>query len=134
MVACGNRATTKEETATPKTIVVATAGDVAPFDHEENGNLTGFDIEVLKAVDKKLSDYEIQFQRTAWESIFPGLDSGHYQAAANNLSYTREEKHLYSLLISNNPLVLVSNKKNPLTSLDQIAGKTTQEDTGTSNA
>ena len=57
-------------------------------------------------------------------------------AAANNLSYTKEraEKYLYSLPISNNPLVLVSNKKNPLTSLDQIAGKTTQEDTGTSNA
>ena len=119
MVTCGNRATTKE-TATPNTIVVATAGYVSPFDHEENGNLTGFDIEVLKAVDKKLSDYEIQFQRTAWESIFPGLDSGHYQTAANNLSYTKEraEKYLYSLPISNNPLVLVSNKKNPLTSLD----------------
>ena len=104
-----------------------------PFDYEDKGNLTGFDIEVLKAVDEKLSDYEIQFQRTAWESIFPGLDSGHYQAAANNLSYTKEraEKYLYSLPISNNPLVLVSNKKNPLTSLDQIAGKTTQEDTGT---
>ena len=52
------------------------------------------------------------------------------------MSYTKEraEKYLYSLPISNNPLVLVSNKKNPLTSLDQIAGKTTQEDTGTSNA
>lgn len=135
LVSCRNQATTKE-TATPKTIVVATAGDVPPFDYEENGNLTGLDIEVLKAVDEKLNDYEIQFQRTAWESIFPGLDSGHYQAAANNLSYTkeREEKYLYSLPISNNPLVLVSTKKNPLTSLDQIADKTTQEDTGTSNA
>ena len=135
LVACGNQATPKE-TSSQKTIVVATAGDVPPFDYEDKGNLTGFDIEVLKAVDEKLSDYEIQFQRTAWESIFPGLDSGHYQAAANNLSYTKEraEKYLYSLPISNNPLVLVSNKKNPLTSLDQIAGKTTQEDTGTSNA
>ena len=135
LVACGNQATPKE-TSSQKTIVVATAGDVPPFDYEDKGNLTGFDIEVLKAVDEKLSGYEIQFQRTAWESIFPGLDSGHYQAAANNLSYTKEraEKYLYSLPISNNPLVLVSNKKNPLTSLDQIAGKTTQEDTGTSNA
>ena len=126
LVACGNQATPKE-TSSQKTIVVATAGDVPPFDYEDKGNLTGFDIEVLKAVDEKLSDYEIQFQRTAWESIFPGLDSGHYQAAANNLSYTKEraEKYLYSLPISNNPLVLVSNKKNPLTSLDQIAGKTT---------
>ncbi|HGJ6934621.1 TPA: transporter substrate-binding domain-containing protein [Streptococcus pneumoniae] len=131
LVACGNQATPKE-TSAQKTIVLATAGDVPPFDYEDKGNLTGFDIEVLKAVDEKLSDYEIQFQRTAWESIFPGLDSGHYQAAANNLSYTKEraEKYLYSLPISNNPLVLVSNKKNPLTSLDQIAGKTTQEDIG----
>ena len=46
----------------------------------------------------------------------------------------RSDKYLYSLLISNNPLVLVRSKKNPLTSFDQIAGKTTQEDTGTSNA
>ena len=98
LVACGNQATPKE-TSSQKTIVVATAGDVPPFDYEDKGNLTGFDIEVLKAVDEKLSDYEIQFQRTAWESIFPGLDSGHYQAAANNLSYTKEraEKYLYSL-------------------------------------
>ena len=96
LVACGNQATPKE-TSSQKTIVVATAGDVPPFDYEDKGNLTGFDIEVLKAVDEKL-------------------------------------KYLYSLPISNNPLVLVSNKKNPLTSLDQIAGKTTQEDTGTSNA
>ena len=74
LVACGNQ-TTPKETSSQKTIVVATAGDVPPFDYEDKGNLTGFDIEVLKAVDEKLSDYEIQFQRTAWESIFPGLDS-----------------------------------------------------------
>ena len=69
LVACGNQAIPKE-TSAQKTIVVATAGDVPPFDYEDKGNLTGFDIEVLKAVDEKLSDYEIQFQRTAWESIF----------------------------------------------------------------
>ena len=52
------------------------------------------------------------------------------------MSYTKEraDKYLYSLPISKNPLVLVSNKKNPLTSLNQIADKTTQEDIGTSNA
>lgn len=77
LVSYGNQATTKE-TATPKTIVVASAGDVPPFDYEENANLTGFDIEALKVVDEKLNDYEIQFQRTAWESILPGLDFGHY--------------------------------------------------------
>lgn len=51
LVACGNQ-TTPKETSSQKTIVVATAGDVPPFDYEDKGNLTGFDIEVLKAVDE----------------------------------------------------------------------------------
>ena len=63
LVSYGNQATTKE-TATPKTIVVASAGDVPPFDYKDKGNLTGFDIEALKVVDEKLNDYETQFQRT----------------------------------------------------------------------
>jgi len=77
-----------------------------------------------------------EFQKTAWESVFPGVDAGRYQAAANNLSYTKEraDKYLYSLPIAKNPLVLVSRKDKVLTSLQDIAGKTTQDDTGTSTA
>ena len=70
LAACSHQSTPQKKFV-PKTITVATAGDVPPFAYEENGNLTGYDIEVLKAIDEKLSDYEIHFQRTAWESIFP---------------------------------------------------------------
>ena len=136
LVACGNQAAPKE-TSSQNTIVVATAGDVPPFDYEDKGNLTGFDIEVLKAVDEKLSDYEIQFQRTAWESIFPGLDSGHYQAAANNLSYTKEraEKYLYAAPTAKNPNVLVVKKDDSsIKSLDDIGGKSTEVVQGTTSA
>lgn len=138
LVACGQakQDSTSTATASPKTIVVATAGDIPPFDFEQDGSLTGYDVEVLKAVDEKLDQYKIQFQRTAWESIFPGVDAGRYQAPANNLSYTKEraDKYLYSLPIAKNPLVLVSRKDKALTSLQDISGKTTQDDTGTSTA
>ena len=140
LVACGQskqeNTSTSTSTSNPKTIVVATAGDIPPFDFEQDGNLTGYDVEVLKAVDEKLDQYKIEFQKTAWESIFPGVDAGRYQAAANNLSYTKEraDKYLYSLPIAKNPLVLVSRKDKSLTSLKDIAGKTTQDDTGTSTA
>lgn len=131
LVACGAQ-TSKSQ----KKIVVATAGDVPPFVFEQDGQLTGYDAEVLKAVAKKLPDYEISFQKTSWESIFPGIDAGRYQAAANNLSYTEERaaKYLYSLPIAKNPLVLVSREAESLEDLDQIADKTTQDDTGTSTA
>ena len=64
------------------------------------------------------------------------MDAGRYQAPANNLSYTKEraDKYLYSLPIAKNPLVLVSRKDKALTSLQDISGKTTQDDTGTSTA
>ena len=130
LVACGQskQDSTSTSTASPKTI--------PPFDFEKDGHLTGYDVEVLKAVDEKLDQYKIEFQKTAWESIFPGVDAGRYQAAANNLSYTKEraDKYLYSLPIAKNPLVLVSRKDKALTSLQDIAGKTTQDDTGTSTA
>ena len=137
LVACGQSKQDSSSTSTsPKTIVVATAGDIPPFDFEQDGKLTGYDVEVLKAVDEKLDQYKIEFQKTAWESIFPGVDAGRYQAAANNLSYTKEraDKYFYSLPIAKNPLVLVSRKDKALSSLQDIAGKTTQDDTGTSTA
>ena len=75
--------------AADKKVVVATAGDIKPFSYEDKaGELTGYDIEVIKAASKYLDGYKVTYKRTSWKSIFVGLDSGHYQIAANNLSYT----------------------------------------------
>lgn len=123
--------------AADKEIVVATAGDVKPFDFvDKSGEITGYDAEVLKATDKLIDGYKVTFKKTAWKSIFPGIDSGRYQAAANNLSYTEEraKKYSYSLPIAKNPLVIVSKKGSAIKDLADIAGKTTHDDTGTSTA
>ncbi|MEQ9764154.1 transporter substrate-binding domain-containing protein [Streptococcus sp. ZJ151] len=122
--------------AKEKEIVVATAGDIRPFSFEKKGQLTGYDIEVLKAADKLMNDYRFTYKKTSWESIFVGLDSGHYQVAANNLSYTKERaaKYLYSKPIATNPLVLVSPNNAKVNQLNHIGGLTTQDDTGTSTA
>ena len=71
---------------------------------------------------KNSATYEIQFKELPGKSIFPGLDSGHYQAAANNLSYTKERAEISSthFRFRTTPRFSQCNKKNPLTSLDQI--------------
>ncbi|WP_341932244.1 transporter substrate-binding domain-containing protein [Streptococcus pluranimalium] len=122
--------------AKEKEVVVDTAGDIRPFSFEKKGQLTGYDIEVLKAADEFMDDYRFSLKKTSWESIFVGLDSGHYQVAANNLSYTKEraDKYLYSEPIATNPLVLVSPKNAKVKHLKDIGGLTTQDDTGTSTA
>lgn len=117
--------------------VVATAGDIKPFSYQDKkGNLTGYDIEVINQASKYIDGYEFTFKKTAWDSIFVGLDSDIYQVAANNLSYTKERasKYLYSVPIAKNPLVLVTKDGSDIKSLDDIAGKITQDDTGTSTA
>ena len=58
-----------------KTINFATVGTTAPFSYEENGELTGYDVEVAKAVFKDSDKYEVKFQKTEWSSVFTGLDS-----------------------------------------------------------
>ena len=73
LVACGQskQESTSTSTASPTTIVVATAGDIPPFDFEKDGNLTGYDVEVLKAVDEKLGQYKIEFQKNSLGKYLP---------------------------------------------------------------
>lgn len=68
-------------------VVVATAGNIRPFSYQDNGKLTGYDIEVIRAASKYIKGYDISFKITAWDSIFVGMDSGKFQIAANNLLY-----------------------------------------------
>ena len=91
---------------------------------------------MIKSASRYIDGYDISFKKTAWDSIFVGLDSEIYQVAANNLSYTKERasKYLYSVPIAKNPLVLVTKKDSKIKSLDDIGGKKTQDDTGTSTA
>ncbi|MCO4521620.1 amino acid ABC transporter, substrate-binding protein [Streptococcus infantarius subsp. infantarius] len=117
--------------------VVATSGDIKPFSYQNTkGQLTGYDIQVIKSASRYIDGYDISFKKTAWDSIFVGLDSEIYQVAANNLSYTKERasKYLYSVPIAKNPLVLVTKKDSKIKSLDDIGGKKTEDDTGTSTA
>ena len=119
-----------------ETITFATVGTTAPFSYEENGELTGFDVEVAKAVFKDSDKYEVKFQKTEWSSIFTGLDSAKYQMAGNNISYSeeRDQKYLFSYPIGTTPAVLTVPKDSSIKKYDDIAGHSTQVVQGTSTA
>ena len=127
------------EAATPgkKEIVVATNASPKPFNYEDNGELTGYEIEVVRAIFKDSDKYDVKFEKTEWSGVFAGLDSDRYQMAVNNLSYTKEraEKYLYAAPTAKNPNVLVVKKDdNSIKSLDDIGGKSTEVVQGTTTA
>ena len=123
--------TASSEAAAPgkKEIVVATNWSPKPFIYEENGELTGYEIEVVRAIFKDSDKYEVKFEKTEWSGVFAGLDADRYTMAVNNLSYTKEraEKYLSAAPIAQNPNVLVVRKDdNSIKSLDDIGGKSTE--------
>ena len=127
------------EAATPgkKEIVVATNASPKPFNYEENGELTGYEIEVVRAIFKDSDKYDVKFEKTEWSGVFAGLDSDRYQMAVNNISYTKEraEKYLYAAPTAKNPNVLVVKKDDDsIKSLDDIGGKSTEVVQGTTSA
>lgn len=137
LAACGTKEKSASSTKdTPKEVIFATVGTTAPFSFEKEGQLTGYDIEVAKAVFKDAEKYKLQFKKTEWSSIFTGLDSGKYQMGGNNISYTKERsaKYLFSYPIGATPSVLVVPKDSDIKSYDDIKGHSTQVVQGTTTA
>ena len=56
-------AASSEATSGKKEIIVATNASPKPFNYEENGELTGYEIEVVRAIFKDSDKYDVKFER-----------------------------------------------------------------------
>lgn len=110
------------------TIKVATTTGYKPYVYtDDNGELIGYDIELVKAVLDRLPQYKIEFVLNDWDSILGGLDSGMYQLSAECIFYSdeRAQKYLYSDPISYDPAVAVTSVSHPdVKSFEDMAGET----------
>lgn len=74
------------------TITVGTEGTYAPFTyHDQSGKLTGYDVEVARAVAGKLG-VKVEFKETQWDSMLAGLKSGRFDMVANQVALTTPER------------------------------------------
>lgn len=77
------------------TIVVGLEGDWAPWSYvDEDDNLTGFDVEVAKAIAAKLG-VEAQIIPGSWDGLFAGMDAGRYDIVVNGVEVTEEREEKY---------------------------------------
>lgn len=76
-------------------LVVGVEGTYPPFTyHDDNGELTGLDIELGKALADKLG-VEIEFQEAAWDSLLIGIDTERFDTVINSVSITDERAEKY---------------------------------------
>jgi len=121
--------------STAKTkIAIATGGAPKPFTYVNDQNqLEGYDIEVVKAIFEKLPQYEISFEKTEFTSIFAGLDSDRYQIGANNfgMNDARKAKYIYSAPIFKNQFVIaVKSDRTDINKFSDLLGKATEVSAG----
>ncbi len=120
-----------EQSSQAEVLLVATGASPKPYTFlDENDELTGYDIEILKLIDEKLDDVDFQFEVAEFPALFAGLDSGRFDIVANNLSATEERREKYDFsdpyIEAQFGIALPANSKiGDITSLDDLAGKRT---------
>ena len=105
LAACGDSSTDQAESSRwdeikeDGTLTVGTAGTLYPasFREEDSDTLTGFDIELMKEIGKRL-DLEVQFKEMAFDNMLTSVQNGQVDVAANDISVTddRKEKFAFS--------------------------------------
>src|SRR3954471_13789204 len=117
---------------------VGTEGTYAPFSfHDPSSNeLTGYDVEVAKAVGAELGK-KVEFSETQFDSIFAGLESDRYDVIANQVTINpeREEKYLFSTPYTVSTGVVVTRADDDsVHSLADVKGKRSAQSTTSSFA
>lgn len=85
------KATTTASSQSVRTIKVAHTQSYVPYDFiNDKGESDGFEVQVLKAVDEKLADYEFAYTGTSDEDLLVGLESGKYDIGTKGAWYTEE--------------------------------------------
>ncbi|MEU2348885.1 amino acid ABC transporter substrate-binding protein [Modestobacter sp. NPDC049651] len=115
---------------------VATEGTYSPFSfHDPKSNeLTGYDVEVARAVGKQLGK-KVEFSETQFDAIFAGLEAKRYDVIANQIGVNpeRQAKYLFSTPYTySNGVVITRADDDSVSSLADIEGKTSAQST-TSN-
>ncbi len=78
--------------APAKVIVVGTDAAYAPFESQnEQGQIVGFDIEVVQAIAAK-AGFEVKFVNTPWEGIFNELQQGGRDMLVSAITITEERR------------------------------------------
>ncbi|MFX3634341.1 MAG: transporter substrate-binding domain-containing protein [Candidatus Pristimantibacillus sp.] len=118
----------KEEATKVKKIIVGTGTQFPNVCFiDKDGKLTGFDVELVKELDKRLPDYEFEFQTMEFGNLLLSLETNKIDFIAHQMEQNPErlEKFLfnkepYSIFLSK---VAVDKNNTTINSIDDLKGK-----------
>jgi len=117
-------------------LVIGTEGAYPPFNSlEADGSLTGFDIDIAKALCAEMK-VTCTFKTNDWDGIIPALQAKKFDAIVASMSITPErlQKVDFSKKYYNTPPAIAVAKDSSIKSVDDLKGKTLGAQVSTSHA
>lgn len=109
-------------------MIIACEGTYKPWNYEdENGELTGYDVEVAREICKILG-VKATIVPCQWDGIFPGLETGNFDAVISDVTMTEERAEKYDF---SNPYaystiaLIVRSTTEDITCFEDLKGKKT---------
>ena len=125
--ACGGN---KE--AAQKIYVVGTNAEYPPFEYVENGEIAGFDAEIIKEAAKRMG-IEYKWLNTNFDGLIPALQTKKVDIVIAGMSVTpeREKAVNFSIPYLTSNVAIVTNSKNPIKDMNDLSGKSYGVELGT---
>lgn len=106
--------------------IVGIEGAYPPFNyHDDSNELTGYDVELAKAIAKKLG-VKAEFVEAPWDSLLAGIDSGRFDTVINCVGISDERKEKYDFTtpyLYASTQILVRTDDNRIKTTDDLNGK-----------
>lgn len=116
----------KIDTSTKIKLEIGTGNSYRPFAYLDNNELKGYDVDVLRLLNKIDLNLELNFHPVPWNAIFVGLDSKKFNIIAYEITRTpeRDKKYIYSHYPYFNDIsaVIIRSDQN-ITDIKQLNGR-----------
>lgn len=81
----------KSETAAADTLVVGTNAEFPPFEYIEQGNIVGFDVELMNEISKIIGK-KVEFKNMAFDSLLIAMQTGKINCIISGMTATDERR------------------------------------------
>lgn len=106
-------------------IIVGTNPNFPPFEYKENGELKGFEIELMDALAQKMGK-KIEFKDLAFDTLLLEIQFGKIDMIASAMTPTplRAQKVTFTKpYLAQDPLVVITSADHPITTMSDLVGK-----------
>ena len=135
---CGNSGS-KDAAQQKKELIVGTEPSFAPFEFPDgkDGEITGFDMDLIKAMAKKMGYEKVTIKGMGFDALIPAMNAGNIDVIISGMSITdaRKKQVLFTdPYYESGLMVIVKKDNNEIKSFDDLKGKRIGVQLGTTGA